>query len=410
MSIELTPPESVSQSEALSPPAPVKPVEKEAAASMVKLDMDTINKLENKVDQFLNTVLSMDLQSEEFKEKVANIHALGNEEIRASANISNRLLDKPVNAMHEGFFDEKSNISQALVSLRTTVEDLDPAKQGDLLAPKKFLGLIPFGDKLRDYFYKYQSAQTHINKIIESLYDGKEELQKDNAAIEEEKVNAWNLMLKMEQYVYVGKKLDSALEAKIAQIESIDAEKARVVKEEMLFYLRQKVTDLLTQLAVTVQGYLAMDMIRKNNLELIKGVDRATTTTVSALRTAVMVSQALTNQKMVLEQINALNTTTSNMIESTSNLLKKQASDIQQQASSSTVEVDKLKKAFQNIYDTMDMMANYKVKALDNMKQTVEMLSSEVSKAKEYADKVREKQIVEVADTLKLSHDDDIRI
>lgn len=410
MSIELTPPESVEQADVLSPPAPVKPVEKEAAASMVKLDMKTVNKLDVKVDQFLNSVLSMDLQSDEFKEKVANIHALGNEEIRASANISNRLLDKPVHAMNEGFFDEKSSISRGLIDLRTTVEDLDPAKQGDLLSPKKLLGFIPFGDKLRDYFYKYQSAQTHINKIIQSLYDGKEELQKDNAAIEEEKVNAWNLMQRMEQYVYVGKKLDAALESKIAQIESADAEKARIVKEEMLFYLRQKVTDLLTQLAVTVQGYLAMDMIRKNNLELIKGVDRATTTTVSALRTAVMVSQALTNQKLVLEQITALNTTTSNMIESTSNLLKKQASDIQQQASSSTVEIDKLKKAFQNIYDTMDMMSNYKIKALDNMKQTVELLSGEVDKAKEYADRVRGEKVQEVAETLQLSDSDEIRL
>jgi uncharacterized protein YaaN involved in tellurite resistance len=410
MSIELVPPETVSQSEALSPPAPVKPVEKEAAASMVKLDMDTTNKLDVKVDQFLSTVLSMDLQSDEFKEKVANIHALGNEEIRASANISNRLLDKPVRAMNEGFFDEKSSISRGLIDLRTTVEDLDPARQGDLLSPKKLFGLIPFGDKLRDYFYKYQSAQTHINKIIQTLYDGKEELQKDNAAIEEEKVNAWNLMQKMEQYVYVGKKLDAALEAKIAHIETADAEKARIVKEEMLFYLRQKITDLLTQLAVTVQGYLAMDMIRKNNLELIKGVDRATTTTVSALRTAVMVSQALTNQKMVLEQITALNTTTSNMIESTSNLLKKQAADIQQQASSSTVEIDKLKKAFQNIYETMDMMSNYKVKALENMKQTVDLLSGEVDKAKEYVDKVRGDKVEEVAQTLQIPAEDDIRL
>ena len=217
-------------------------------------------------------------------------------------------------------------------------------------------------------------------------------------------------MQKMEQYVYVGKKLDAALEAKIAQIETSDAEKARVVKEEMLFYLRQKVTDLLTQLAVTVQGYLAMDMIRKNNLELIKGVDRATTTTVSALRTAVMVSQALTNQKLVLEQITALNTTTSNMIESTSNLLKKQAADIQQQASSSTVEIDKLKKAFQNIYDTMDMMSNYKAKALENMKQTVDLLSSEVGKAKEYVDRVRGEKVQEVAETLQLPASDDIRL
>jgi uncharacterized protein YaaN involved in tellurite resistance len=410
MSIELTPPESLPQTEALSPPTPVKPVEKETAAGMVKLDMATVNKLDVKVDSFLNTVLSVDLQSEEFKEKLANIHSLGNEEIHASASISNRLLDQPVRAMNQGLFDEKSSISSALVDLRTTVEDLDPARQGDLLAPKKLFGLIPFGDKLRDYFYKYQSAQTHINKIIQSLYEGKDELQKDNAAIEEEKVNAWNLMQKIEQYVYIGKKLDAALEAKISQIEATNAEKARVVKEEMLFYTRQKVQDLLTQLAVTVQGYLAMDMIRKNNLELIKGVDRATTTTISALRTAVMVAQALTNQKLVLEQISALNTTTGNLIESTGNLLEKQAAGIQQQASSSTVELDKLKNAFQNIYETMNMMSTYKAKALDNMKQTVDFLSVEVEKAKEYADKIRSDKAEEVTQSLQPHTAEDIRL
>ena len=78
----------------------------------------------------------------------------------------------------------------------------------------------------------------------------------------------------------------------------------------MLFSVRQKHQDLLTQLAVSVQGYLALDVIRRNNLELIKGVDRATTTTVSALRTAVIVAQALADQKLVLDQITALNTTT----------------------------------------------------------------------------------------------------
>ena len=55
--------------------------------------------------------------------------------------------------------------------------------------------------------------------------------------------------------------------------EATDPEKARIIKEEMLFYVRQKNTDFLTQLAVNVQGYLALDTIRKNNLELIKGVD-----------------------------------------------------------------------------------------------------------------------------------------
>jgi len=153
------------------------------------------------------------------------------------------------------------------------------------------------------------------------------------------------------------------------------------------------VQDLLTQLAVSIQGYLALDMVRKNNLELIKGVDRATTTTISALRTAVIVAQALANQKLVLDQINALNTTTGNLIEATSAMLKQQSGQIHQQAASATVNIEQLQAAFNNIYETMDMVSTYKLEALDNMKQTVNVLSGEIQKAQSYMDRVRSEEV-----------------
>lgn len=160
----------------------------------------------------------------------------------------------------------------------------------------------------------------------------------------------------------------------------------------MLFYARQKVTDLLTQMAVNMQGYLALDLVRKNNLELVKGVDRATTTTVSALRTAVIVAQALANQKLVLDQIAALNTTTGNLIAGTSELLREQSGHIHQQAASSTIELAKLQQAFNNIYQTMDAMADFKVKALASMQTTVDTLSQEVEKSKTYLEKTRHQE------------------
>lgn len=137
-------------------------------------------------------------------------------------------------------------------------------------------------------------------------------------------------------------------------------------------------------MAVTVQGYLALDLVKKNNVELIKGVERASTTTVGALRTAVTVAQAMTNQRLVLGQITALNTTTANIIDSTSALLKDQTSKIHEQAASSTIPVETLQRAFQNIYDTMDTIDTFKLKALDSMKQTVNTLSSEVEKSRAY--------------------------
>lgn len=380
----------------LQPPEPVKTVQPAEAAGMVPIDAQMQQELDTKVNSFVDSLLQLEAGSEALKAKVDSIHNLGREEIQSSASVSNRMLERPVKSMNSGLFDEGSSISKGLVDLRNTVEDLDPGSKGDLLSPRKILGIIPFGNKLKNYFQQYQSAQTHLNKIIESLLSGQDELRKDNAAIEQEKTNLWDIMQKLEQYVYIGKELDGRIENKISEIESQNSEKARVVKEEVLFYLRQKVQDLLTQLAVSVQGYLALDMIRKNNLELIKGVDRATTTTVSALRTAVIVAQALTNQKLVLDQISALNTTTGNMIESTSRLLKENTAKIHEQASSSTVEIDKLKTAFQNIYDTMDSISDFKIKALDNMQQTVNVLTEEVDKSKTYLDKVRQEEIQDI--------------
>ncbi len=400
MSNELIPPVSLTSPAPLTPPEPVQPVAQDQAGQMVKLAPETITHLDDKVKEFTEIVIKSDVQSDPFKERVNAIHNLGSREIRASASVSNRMLDKPVKAMESGLFNDTAPISKSLIDLRKTVEDLDPVNQGDLFSPQKLLGIIPFGNKLSNYFMRYQSSQTHLNAIINALYEGQDELRKDNAAIEQEKVNLWNMMGQLQQYIYIGKKIDAALDDRISSIESSDPEKARVVKEEMLFYVRQKVQDLLTQQVVNIQGYLALDMVRHNNLELIKGVDRATTTTVAALRTAVIVAQALTNQKLVLDQITALNTTTSSLIESTSELLRKQTVDIHQQASSATLNVESLQKAFTNIYESMDMLSNYKVQALATMKQTVDSLSTEIQKAQVYLDRVRSEEAASATDDI----------
>lgn len=385
---QLTPPGDLT----LTPPAAVAAVPVASASGRVRLDPAEVSELDTQVQQFIDSVTQLDSQDPKFRESVERIHSMGNRDIEQSASVSNRMLERPVKSMKNGLFDSGSEISRSLVDLRNTVEKLDPSRQGDLFQPRKLLGLIPFGNRLVDYFDQYQSSQTHINAIIESLKRGKDELLRDNAAIDQEKINLWTLMERLEKYIYLGKKLDAALAARVSALESSDAEKARVVREEMLFYTRQKVTDLLTQMAVNVQGYLALDLIRKNNLELVKGVDRATTTTVAALRTAVMVAQALSNQKLVLDQITALNTTTGNLIEATSEMLKTQSGKIHEQAASSTIEVAKLKAAFANVYQTMDAIADFKSKSLDSMQQTVDALSGEVAKARTYVDRVRAEQ------------------
>jgi uncharacterized protein YaaN involved in tellurite resistance len=322
----------------LTPPPAVAPVAATQAEKALAIDPKDVAKLDAMVDRYLDGVIATDVQAPEFRTRVEDIRKMGDEDIRSSASVSNALLDKPLASMQQGGLSQSSTVSRSLLDLRHTVEDLDPSRQGDMFSPRKLLGVLPFGagDRVRDYFDKYRSSQSHLNGIVESLYSGQDELRRDNAAIVGEQQRLWETNGRLRQYLYMAQQLDRKLVVRIAQVEATDPTRATALRQDLLFYVRQKVQDLATQLAVGVQGYLALDLVRKNNLELIKGVDRATTTTVSALRTAVIVAQALADQKLVLDQITALNTTTEGLITSTSQMLRDQSGKIHEQAASST--------------------------------------------------------------------------
>jgi len=372
---------------ALVPPAAVPTVtDDQAAAQAQQIDPAVKKQIDSTVAQYMNSLLSADPHSPAFDQQLNAVHSMGDADIRASAAVSNTLLQRPTAAMSSGVFDSKSQIANSLVRLRRTVEDLDPTQQG-LFGKKHLWGTMPFGNTLRDYFHRYESGQKNLDAIIQALYAGQDQLQKDNAALEQEKANVWAIKGRLEQYIYMATALDQQVSAKIASTQASDPDRARELQTDVLFYVRQKRQDLLTQLAVNTQGYLAMDLVEKNNRELIKGVDRATTTTVSALRTAIIVAQALANQKLVLNQINALNTTTSNLIASTSEMLKQQSAQVYEQAAGSAVQLESLQTAFNNIYASIDAIDTYKVQALGNMQKTVDALSAEIQKAQSYLER-----------------------
>ena len=379
-------PPAANDSLRLEPPAAAaQPIPTTAAPRMAPAVPEAaLPGLDAKVESYLQALMTAAPKSPQFETKANDVRVMGDEDIRRAAESSNRLLKSPVKALQEGCLSEGGKVGKTLLELRRTVEDLDPSQATGV---KKVLGMIPFGDKITDYFRKYQSAQSHLDGILQSLRQGQDELHRDNVALNLEKQNLWDSMGRLNQYVYIAERLDAKMAAQIATLEAADPDKATALKQDVLFYVRQKHQDLLTQLAVSIQNYLAIDITIKNNIELIKGVDRASTTTVSALRTAVIVAQALGNQKLVLDQITALNTTTSGLIQSTSEMLRDNSVRIQEQAASATIGIEQLQAAFANIYQTMDAIDTFKVQALDNMAATIGTLETEVAKSRTYLER-----------------------
>ncbi|MGQ0616596.1 MAG: toxic anion resistance protein [Acidimicrobiia bacterium] len=381
---------------ALVPPAPVPVVGEEQAAGMLPLDDAVRAKLDERAAAFAAELALLDVRSPEFTKKIDAIATMGDSEIRASASVSNRMLERPASALagaKGSGGDPTAKVAKTLTELRETVTELDPAR-ADLTGAKKILKFLPGGDKLKNYFGKYQSAQSQLDAIIKALASGQDELRKDNGAIEAEKANMWSAMAKLSEYATLGGALDSAVSAKVAELGGQGrADEANTLTSDALFPIRQRRQDILTQLAVSAQGYLALDLVRKNNIELIKGVDRAQTTTVSALRTAVIVAQALANQQLVLDQVTALNTSTSAMIQSTSELLKVQGTAINEQAAGAVVSIDALKVAFENVFATMDAIDSYKAQAVSNMASTVGALEEQIARSRQYLERTHRDEI-----------------
>lgn len=376
----------------LTPPEAVAPVPREKAGGLVPVDDSVRTDMARKASAYVEGLATLDARSPEFAGKVGEITGLGAGEMRSAAAQSNRMLERTVRSLPDKGGDAQSLVAGSLVELRRVVEDLDPR---DLSAAKgrRFLSRLPGGNRLRDHMAKYASAQGTLNKIVGSLRGGQDELRRDNAALQTERVRLWETMGKLQEYVVLTEALDTAVERHITAVG--DPEAADSLRADVLFPVRQKHQDLLTQLAVCAQGYLAMDVVRRNNEELIKGVDRAATTTVSALRISVMLASALDNQKKVVEQVNALRGTTEDLIRGNAEMLATQSGEIQRIAADPAVGAETLRSAFQQIYRTLDAIDTYKVQATEVMAATVESLTSELQQASGYLERSRSQGALE---------------
>lgn len=396
----LSPPEPTPPT--LTAPEPAVPVLASQAPAMApQVDPRRLPALDDRVEGYLTALLKAQARSPEFARQAENVRTMGDADIRTAAETSDRLLQVPVGALQEGGLSQGSTVGRTLLELRRAVEDLDPSQA---TGPRKFLG-IPFGDKVADYFRKYQGAQSHLDAILRGLREGQDELSRDNGALNLEKQNLWAVMGRLNAYIYVAEQLDGRLEEKIAELELVDPERARALSQDVLLHVRQKHQDLVTQLAVSVENYLAIDVVIKINVELIKGVDRASTTTVSALRTAVVVAQALTNQGLVLDRVTALDATTPDLVQPTSELLSDGSTLVQKQAPSAAVGLPQLQAAFATIHQTMDSIDAFRPEALSSLRATIDVLEPEVAKARSYLERVSRADADLASGSLELDHD-----
>ncbi|MBQ3301606.1 MAG: toxic anion resistance protein [Eggerthellaceae bacterium] len=336
-----------------------------------------------------NQIMEADLDSiVERREILQAIEGLGSDIMAQSTAKNEMLARRMVELSRQG--GESGEVAKSLEQLAVKMRDLDPsgvdfAKTGPL--SKIF-------NPVRRYFERYKTADAEIADIVQSLEKGKTTLRNDNVTLELEEDSMRALTKQLNQQIEMATDLDTYLSGAIekAKLEgNVDPERLTVVEEDVLLPLRQKILDFQQLLTVNQQGIVSMNIIRRNNQELVRAVDRAESVTVSALRVAATVAGALYNQRIVLDKVNTLNAATNEMISSTSHMLKEQGTEIQAKAYEANISVDTLKESFEQTLSALEDISNYKQAALPRIKETIEEFQTIAAEGQKYIDRMEKR-------------------
>jgi uncharacterized protein YaaN involved in tellurite resistance len=344
----------------------------EAKAELALPEPEPTDELRSQADAQVEQLLSIDPTDEDARKAAREaVDSMGRDLQTRSAGRS-RMLQAPLKEISHNS-EDGGEVAKSLSDLRIEVEKLDPSGL-DTEAGwfTRAIGKIPgVGTPLKRYFMRYESSQTQIDAIVVSLEKGRDQLKRDNVTLGDDQKAMRELTHLLTDQIALAQALDASVVDKLATEITADDPRRQFVEEDILFALRQRTLDLQQQLAVNQQGVLAIEIIIRNNRELIRGVDRAIDVTISALQVAVTVALALAHQKIVLDKIQAINTTTSTMIAGTAERLKTQGTEIHQQASSTMLDMEALRSAFADIDTALDEISRFRREALPTMAGTI---------------------------------------
>ena len=380
----LSPPET---SFALTPPEVMQPVPESKAADLVAVKPERQQALAEKADAFIATLMTQDLHSADFKQKLDLAFALGKEEISVAASLLQGRL------MERNFVDASGTPAfKAISELRGHLDELNPGNQGDLLSANRILGLIPWGNKLQAYFRRFQSAASQIKTCMTQLYAARDDIQKDLGDVDSQRARIWTGMEKMSEAIAFAKLLDEKIAAKVEGLRATDALRARALEQEVQFYARQNLTDMLTQQAVSINGYLALDVIKKTGRELMNGCTRVATTGMSALAVAQTVARATGNQIEVMDMLEGVNSTIGKLIAQTGEQLNQHVGRTTEFAKNPMLGVEQIKQMFDQTYRAMDAMDTFRSDAIVVMGRNNEIMQTELERSRTYVDRVRQER------------------
>lgn len=336
-----------------------------------KLPTEEEKKMEAYAATLAAGMLSGDLQDPKVRSAITQkLDNMGNNVLREGRRLS-QLLDAPMRRLAESG-DEGGVVATKLIDLKMLVDDVDPRHFNfDPGFLGRTLSVLPFiGKPANRYFTKFQSVKGVILSVVKGIDAGIEEMRNDNETMRVDQGGWRESSLKLLGYIRLAEALDKAFEVEMKK-HPVDSEEYKFIGEEVVFTNRQKIQTFQKSLADYQLGYTALEVIIRNNRELIRGSGGVVDSLQTTLSVAATVSMAVSKQKKLMGAIKSANLTADAMRNQAADLVKRQGVEIQKDASNMNGNIDELKKAFSTLSSAFDDISSFRMNALEPMKASI---------------------------------------
>lgn len=256
------------------------------------------------VERWVQGLLAADLHSAAFTDPLECVGLLGRTEIASTtALLQGRFMQRSALGLAD------SAVFVALQDLRELLGTLDPGRAGALSAPRKLLGLIPWGHRLQDYFGQFQNAAVPLQHNLQQVYGAHDEMQRELIELELGRTRLAHGLQQLADAAQLTEGLEARLTTALATLETTDAERSRLLQHELLWLLRQNRADLLAQQAVCRNADLALALLQQTAQQMMDGCARVTGAGISALALAQTLARANGCQLEIMELLAAAGST-----------------------------------------------------------------------------------------------------
>ena len=238
----------------------------------------------------------------------------------------------------------KSPVSNELVKLRTTMDELNPHS----LSNNTFFKILPaFAKKfmLKNYIEKFQTNQQNIEAIFDGLRDGKDQLLEKIIELNEQYQSLKKSDKLVEEDIYLGEMIWEKLEAHDPKDDISEKQKLDTAKNKVA----RRIRDLQVARQAIAQFFVSIGQTVQNNQLLSESIDSALFVGPMVLINALNIQAALAHQKKVANALDSFQTGLGNMMEQNAAAIEEQTTNVADLYNNPVVGLESLEKSFDKL-------------------------------------------------------------